>query len=214
MSAAATGASAKRRLARIVPYVVVLAIVVFLYVVANRIEFNAPGGRIGPNFWPKAILLLAMVTCAYEIVKRLFFAKDDAADLEGVLGSVLKATPAAQEDRAEAGRGRDDAGDAGAGRTKDETPLYPRLLWGGIALTVAYLFVVEKLGFFLTTALYLGIFMWIGRYRRIGVIVATSLIGALVFVFVFMKIVYVSLPLGVEPFAQVSYALMKLLMIR
>jgi putative tricarboxylic transport membrane protein len=56
--------------------------------------------------------------------------------------------------------------------------------------------------------------MWIGRYRRIGVIVATSLIGALAFVFVFMKIVYVSLPLGVEPFAQVSYLVMKLLAIR
>ena len=202
-------ASARPRLARIVPYVVVLAIVVFLYVVANRIEFNAPGGRIGPNFWPKAILILAMVTCGYEIVKRLFFAKDDAADLEGVFGTVLKSMPAQQEERAAAEQGHESVVER-----KDEMPLYPRLLWGGIALTVAYLFVVEKLGFFLTTALYLGIFMWIGRYRRIGVIVATSLIGALAFVFVFMKIVYVSLPLGVEPFAQVSYALMKLLMIR
>ena len=194
------------RLSRVVPYVVVLAIVVFLYVVASQIEFNAPGGRIGPNFWPKAILILAMITCGYEIVKRLFFAKGDEGDLEGVLGSVLKATPAAQEDREAA------AGSGGA--AKDVKPLYPRLLWGGIALTVAYLFVVEKLGFFLTTVLYLGIFMWIGRYRRIGVIVATSVIGALAFVFVFMKIVYVSLPLGVEPFAQVSYLLMKLLAIR
>jgi putative tricarboxylic transport membrane protein len=201
---AATGAAAKRRLSRIVPYVVVLAIVVFLYVLASRIEFTAPGGRIGPNFWPKAILILAMVACGYEIVKRLFFAKPDAEDLEGVLGSVLKSTPAAQEAR--------DVGTAGS--RPDDMTLHPRLLWSGIALTVLYLFAVEKLGFFLTTALYLGTFMWIGRYRRIGVIVATSLIGALAFVFVFMKIVYVSLPLGQEPFAQVSYLLMKLLAIR
>jgi len=200
----ATAASARRWLPGVVPYVVVLAIVVSLFVIASRIEFTAPGGRIGPNFWPKAILILAMVTCAYEIVKRLFFAKGDEADLEGVLGSVLKATPAAQEEREAA------ASESAA----DETALYPRLLWAGIALTVAYLFAVEKLGFFLCTALYLGIFMWTGRYRRIGVIVATSLIGALAFVFVFMKIVYVSLPLGVEPFAQVSYLLMKLLAIR
>ena len=176
---------------------------------AARIEFTAPGGRIGPNFWPKAILILAMVTCAYEIVKRLFLAKGDDGDLEGVLGTVLKSTPAAQEYKEEAAA----AGEEGEGAS-GETPLYPRLLWAGIALTLAYLFAVEKLGFFLTTALYLGIFMWIGRYRRIGVIVATSLIGALAFVFVFMKIVYVSLPLGVEPFAQVSYLLMKLLAIR
>jgi putative tricarboxylic transport membrane protein len=197
----AAAASATGRLQRVVPYVVVLAIVTFLYVLAGRIDFVAPGGRIGPDFWPKAILILAMVTCGYEIAKTLFFAKgrDGDADLEGVLGSVLKEVPAA---------------DASPPAAEAEQPTHPKLLWAGIALTVLYLFAVEKLGFFLCTALYLGLFMWIGRYRRIGVIVVTSFLGALAFVFVFMKIVYVSLPLGVEPFAQVSYLLMKLLAIR
>ena len=45
------------RLRKIVPYVIVLAVAAFLYALANRIEFVAPGGRIGPDFWPKAILL-------------------------------------------------------------------------------------------------------------------------------------------------------------
>jgi putative tricarboxylic transport membrane protein len=56
--------------------------------------------------------------------------------------------------------------------------------------------------------------MWIGRYRRIGVVLATSAIGALAFMFMFMKVVYVSLPLGVEPFAQVSFALMRIMGIK
>ncbi len=43
---------------------------------------------------------------------------------------------------------------------------------------------------------------------------ASSLLGSLAFVFVFMKIVYVSLPLGVEPFSQVSLLLMRLMGIR
>jgi putative tricarboxylic transport membrane protein len=86
-----------------------------------------------------------------------------------------------------------------------EGALYPRLLWTGIALTVLYVVLIEKLGFFLCTVIYLAAFMWIGRYRRIGVIVATSVIGAAAFMFMFMKVVYVSLPLGVEPFAQVSF---------
>jgi len=192
-------AAVRKRLGRVAPYVVVLAIVIVLYVFAGRIDFVAPGGRIGPNFWPKAILILALITCTYEVVKTLFFAKDGDRELEGMLGTVLKSTAGAADDTNE---------------QEAEGPLHPRLLWAGIALTILYLFAVEKLGFFLTTALYLGAFMWIGRYRRIGVIVATSLIGALAFVFVFMKIVYVSLPLGVEPFAQVSYLLMKLLAIR
>lgn len=187
-----------RRLGRAAPYFVVLAIVGVLYVSAGRIDFVAPGGRIGPNFWPKAILLLAMVTCAYAIGRTVFFSGGERA-LEGVLGSVLKEVPAQDE----------------ATLTSDAPePVYPRLLWAGIVLTVLYLFAVEKLGFFLTTALYLGIFMWIGRYRRVGVVVATSLLGSLFFVFMFMKVVYVSLPLGVGPFAEVSYLLMKLLAIK
>ena len=187
-----------RRLARALPYFVVLSVVCGLYVLAGRIEFVAPGGRIGPNFWPKAILLLAMATCVYAIAKTLFLDRGDR-EVEGVLGSVLKEVPAQDE----------------ATLTADAPePRYPLLLWSGIALTVLYLFAVEKLGFFLTTVLYLGIFMWIGRYRRVGVIVATSLLGSLFFVFMFMKVVYVSLPLGQGPFAEVSYLLMKLLAIR
>ena len=32
-----------------------------------QIDFAAPGGRIGPDVWPKAILVLAMIACVYEI---------------------------------------------------------------------------------------------------------------------------------------------------
>jgi putative tricarboxylic transport membrane protein len=50
----------------------------------------------------------------------------------------------------------------------------------------------------------MALFMWVGRYRRPGVIVATSLIGSLAFMFMFMKIVYVSLPLGVIKAQDIS----------
>jgi hypothetical protein len=80
------------RMHKILPYVIVLAIVSYLYFLAAKINFVAPGGRIGPDFWPKLILAMAMVTCVYEIVKNLFFGKSDR-DLEGVLASVLKDAP-------------------------------------------------------------------------------------------------------------------------
>mgnify|MGYP001277000605 CR=1 FL=1 len=51
-------------LRRNAPYVAVFAIAAYLYFLARQIDFAAPGGRIGPDFWPKAILLLAMATCA------------------------------------------------------------------------------------------------------------------------------------------------------
>jgi putative tricarboxylic transport membrane protein len=39
-------------------------------------------------------------------------------------------------------------------------------------------------------------------------------VGALAFMFVFMKVVYLSLPIGRPPFAEVSLALMQLMGIR
>jgi putative tricarboxylic transport membrane protein len=177
------------------PYVIVLAIVSYLYFRATKIDFVAPGGRIGPDVWPKAILVLAMVACVYEIAKDLLFGKW-GRDLPGVLGSVLKEVP------------------MDAVPDEPEVAWYPHLLWTGIAMTILYVVAIEKLGFFLCTVLYLAAFMWVGRYRRLGVIVATSVIGSLAFMFMFMKIVYVSLPLGIEPFAQVSIALMRVMGIR
>ena len=180
---------------KILPYVIVLAIVSYLYFLAAKINFVAAGGRIGPDFWPKVILAMAIVTCVYEIVKNLFFGKRDR-DLEGVLASVLKDAPSELP---------------GAG---PDEKTYPHLLWIGIAMTVAYAVLIEKMGFFLCTFIYLAAFMWIGRYRRWGVILVTSLVGSLAFMFMFMKIVYVSLPLGAEPFSQVSFLLMRLMSIK
>jgi len=89
-------------------------------------------------------------------------------------------------------------------RSAPEPTRYPQLLAGGIAITALYVPGLELLGFFTCTVIYLAAFMWIGRYRSIPVIAASSLIGTLAFVFVFMKVVYVSLPLGMGPFRSIS----------
>jgi putative tricarboxylic transport membrane protein len=184
------------QLRRNAPYVVVFSIAAFLYVLARQIDFAAPGGRIGPDFWPKAILLLAMATCAYEIVKNLFFG-NAANELAGVLQSIVEEAPAEN-----------------AAVPEEVQKTYPHLLLLGIAMTIGYVLLIERLGFFLCTFMYLAGFMLVGRYRRVGVVLATSLIGSLVFMFVFMKIVYVSLPLGQAPFSELSFLLMRLMGIR
>ena len=187
------------RTRRILPYLIVLAIASYLYFLTGKIDFVAPGGRIGPNVWPKAILALALLTCAYEIAKNLLSGRAER-DLEGVLGSVLKEMPL------------EVPLDTVTAAPDEKT--YPHLLWIGIAMTVAYVVLIDKLGFFLCTLAYLAAFMWVGRYRCAGIILATSLIGSLAFMFMFMKVVYVSLPLGVEPFSQVSFLLMRLMGIK
>jgi putative tricarboxylic transport membrane protein len=107
------------------------------------------------------------------------------------------------------------AGDSPKAESGEQSaPRVPHLLAAGIVLTLAYVAVLEYLGFFLATAAYLALFMVIGRFRRPLAVTATSLLGSLAFVFFFMKIVYVSLPLGVGAFQAVSIWILALLGVR
>jgi putative tricarboxylic transport membrane protein len=197
---AGSEAAMMTRVRRAVPYLIVLAVTAGLFAMATRIEFVAPGGRIGPDFWPKVILALCAVTCLYQVVRTLWL--DEAVEgTSGVLESVIEETSAAAEATAQPVPQADE-------------PRFPMLLAAGIALTIAYVVTIERLGFFLATVVYLAAFAWIGRYRRPMVVVLSSVIGSLAFMFVFMKVVYVSLPLGQEPFSQVTFALMRLMGIR
>ena len=181
------------RLKKQIPYVIVLLISGYLYYRATQFDFVAPGGRIGPDAWPKAILIFSMLTCAYEIIKNLFFARAKH-EVAGVLESIIEEAPVEEE--------------------QPPPRSYPELLLAGAIMTVAYAALIDTLGFFICTVLFLAGFIWVGRYRRPGVILGASLIGGLAFMFVFMKIVYVSLPLGVGPFGQVSVQLMQIMGIR
>jgi putative tricarboxylic transport membrane protein len=189
------------RLKTQLPYVVVLLVAGYLFYLATQFNFSAPRGRIGPDVWPKAILGLAMLTCVYEIVKNLLF-RDKREEIRGVLDTIVEEAP------------------EGKAPVDEEAPLparrsaFPHLLIAGIAMTIAYAVLVETLGFFVCTVLFLVGFTWVGRYRRPGVVVTASVLGALAFAFVFVKIVYVSLPLGVGPFKLVSTQLMQLLGVR
>jgi putative tricarboxylic transport membrane protein len=190
------GGTAVARLKRAIPYAVLLCGGAYLYVAAGQFAREARPGELGPDFWPRAILVLLMLVCAGAALRRLLFAHE--ADGEEPLHDVASGiAPAATRDAPE-----------------ETPPAHPYLLLSGIVLSGAYVAAQEWVGFFVATALYLGLFMVLGRYRRAGVIVSTSVLGSLAFVFVFMKIVYVSLPLGVGPFQMLSVALLGALGVR
>lgn len=182
------------RLARAAPYALLLALAAYFYFLAGRIEYVGPPDRIGPDFWPRAILGLLGLTCAYELAKRLLFG--GARSVDGVLQSLMQEAAEALEPQS-----------GGGG------PSAPRLA-AGIGATLGYVVLVEVLGFFLSTAGFLAAFILVGGYRRPGVAAAIGVAGSAAMVTIFMKIVYVSLPLGWGPFQSVSLALMSLLGVR
>lgn len=180
------------RLYRALPYAVVLLVSAYLYYAATQIEFFAPPGRIGPNAWPKLVLGLMLFTCAYGIFRSL------TASLRDLRVS---------DELVDGGAGDDEAG-------QEPTKLYPALLIAGIVATLIYVAVIRTTGFFLATSVYLAAFMVLGRYRNWLVIALTSVIGSLLMLYFFMKVVYVSLPIGEPPFREVTLFLMKIFGIR
>jgi putative tricarboxylic transport membrane protein len=186
------------RLRAIAPYVVVLAIAAWLFHVSLHFQYSPRAGRLGPGIWPRAILSLTMFVCAMRIVFGLRAPRSRAAagDDGGLLQEVKAGIAQAEE------------------APSPPEPRYPLLLVIGVGLTIAYVALLGTLGFALATCVYLAAMMVVGRYRRPGVIAAVALAGSLAFMFIFMKVVYLSLPIGTAPFDAVSLALMKLMAIR
>jgi putative tricarboxylic transport membrane protein len=169
----------------------------------------APGGApgaLGPAFWPRAILIVMMLLCAYEILKRLAGAKDqftgfiarqeEAAKRGEEVGSVETLMASAPSVDVE---------------TEQHEPLFLGKLLPGIGLIALYAIGIQTVGFFLSSTVFLSAFAAIGGARHRLWNPVLSVIGSLLFFFVFTKIAYISLPLGTGIFKEISLALMQIM---
>ncbi len=187
------------RLRLCMPHFVMLLVSIGLYVAAMQIDTSGTGGgrRIGPDFWPKAVIIFMGALALYEVVKRAIFGSDFKAT---GLTEGLTANPAGDPTIETAG--------------EPAAVEYPRLLVAGSLLILGYVGAVDWLGFFATTAIFLFTFTWVGGFRRHGWNALISLIGAFVMVVLFMRVAYISLPLGEGPFRTLSIALMSAIGVR
>lgn len=175
------------RITACLPYVIWLLVAAVLWSLTAQITYDARVGQIGPAFWPRVAIGLMAAAALYELVRILFSATPER-EVAGI-GEAL-----------EGGEAGDD----------DEAPRAPALLMAGVALTLAFAIGVSTLGFVLSTFLYLVVFMYAGRYRNHTVIWLSAILGTLLFAFVFLKVVYVSVPRGTPPFDSVTQAVLAL----
>lgn len=182
----------KERLRLTLPHAVLLLISGLLYYATSFIDTAASATRIGPDFWPKIIIGALAVLCIYEIAKRLIIGEArDAGGLTAGLGLPLDA--------------------ADNELIESQALVDNRKLVAGIAVIAGFVFGVAYLGFFIATALFVTLFCWIGGYRRTAPVVLASVLGAFVLLVIFMRVTYVSLPLGVGPFKTLSVLLLQLI---
>lgn len=168
----------------ILPYVVGLAISAALYIHAGTIQYDARPGQLGPETWPRLAILLMGAACLFELTRRLLVANKDATGLI----EAFDREPEAEE--------------------KD--PTHPGLLISGIVLMAIYAVLVPVLGFILGTFLFLAAFMYVGRFRAHGAIWATSAGVTILCGVLFLRVAYVSLPRGIEPFAYATDVFFKI----
>jgi putative tricarboxylic transport membrane protein len=175
------------RLRRIAPYALIGAAGVYLYRLALAFDFERVPGRIGPDAWPRMILVLLVAICALQVIRIA------VGRLPGETGAARD--PLEIADMA----------------LLDEPEQSQRRVWIGVGCTLVYVFAFQWIGFLASSFVYLLALMVVGGYRRLLPAVVIALVGSLSFVFVFMKIVYVSLPLGQGPFLAFSAGVMRLL---
>ena len=170
------------KLRRVIPHGVMLAVSCWLYWASTLIDAQT-GGRIGPAVWPKAVIVFMGLLCVYEIVKRLVVRTEFVAT--GLVTNM----------------------ESGADKPGERYPM----LFAGIGLIAAFVVAVPWIGFFLATAIVLAVFPWVGGLRRPVVSIVVSLVGTLLLAVVFLKVAYISLPLGEGPFRALSLGLMRVL---
>jgi hypothetical protein len=161
----------------IAPYVIGLAFAVTLYIYAGTISYTHRGHELGPDAWPRLAILLMGGSCLFELSRRLIAGNKDAT-------GILEAFDREPEE--------------------EPQPVYPRMLIAGIVLMAVYAVAVPVLGFILGTFLFLAAFMYIGGYRAHRVVWGASALVTILCGILFLRVAYVSLPRGIEPFAQAT----------
>ena len=186
------------RLVRALPFLIVLGVGFWLWRVSGGFALARPG-YVGPEVWPRAILILLIASAVAGAVQALVRGIDDAS-ASALIKSATRVVGRDGEVEADL---QIDAGD----------PSMRRPVWAvaGIVLLLAFVAAVPYLGFAPTTFLVMFGFILAAGYQRPLVAAVTSAIGTLAFFVIFQRIVYVSLPLGVGPFKELSTTLMAML---
>ena len=185
------------RLVRTLPFFIVLGVGFWLWHEAGAFT-AARLGRAGPEVWPRIILVVLIVSAVVGAIQALVREIDESST-SALIKSATRAIGQKEEIETDL---RIEVGD----------PQTRRPLWAGagIALLLGFVAIIPYLGFTLSGFLLMfGIILCAG-YRKPIIAGVTAAVGALAFFVIFQRLVYVSLPLGVGPFKELSTMLMAL----
>jgi putative tricarboxylic transport membrane protein len=169
-------------LGEVIPAFVVLAGAIYLFFMAGNFSSSQQPGQLGPAFWPRLVAAGLAVALLVRIVQVF---REHNQPVVRVVSEF-----------------DDIEGD-------DAEVHWPS---AAVAMGLAFGYVVGTmfLGYMFATMAFLGAFIWAGGQRRwVAPVVAVA--GGLVMTYVFVGVVYVSVPTGVGLFDTVTVAVYRLL---
>lgn len=167
---------------RIMPYLIPLALAVSFYVLAGHFDVVSRPGHPGPDLWPRMICVML-----------------GAASFIGLTGALL------------GGNGPVTEHDDKAALVIEAPETRPELVWIGIAIVGLYIFVLPYLGFFVATTILAMALLVTGGMRHRALVPVIGLLLASAFSVVFLRIVYVALPLGEGWFRVISLTIYRII---
>jgi putative tricarboxylic transport membrane protein len=167
---------------RLLPNLVMLSLAGFAYHQAGSFEVGAENGGVGPDLWPKIVCVVLALTSALGIVAAFFAVEAPDGEPE----EAAEGLPVVPE-------------------------THPGLVWIGVAAIGLYVGALPTLGFPCATTIFAMALLVIGGMRRWALVPVVGVVLAIVFTIIFMKVVYVALPLGEGPFKEVSLLAFRLL---
>jgi hypothetical protein len=169
-------------LREVIPELLFLVGAVYLFVKAGDFSARQQPGQLGPAFWPR----LAAVGLAVGLLVRIVQAFREANR------PVVRVV--SEFDDIEG----------------DDVPVHWRSAAIAMALAFGYVIATMFLGYMFATMAFLGTFIWAGGQRRWAVPVV-AVAGGLALTYLFVGVVYVSVPTGVGVFDTLTVAIYELL---
>jgi putative tricarboxylic transport membrane protein len=169
-------------LREIVPELLFLAGTIYLFVLAGDFGSRQRPGQLGPAFWPRLVAIGLAVALLVRIAQCV------------------------REHRHPVVRQKTEFDDIEIERP----PVHWRSAAIAMALAFGYVIATMFLGYMLATMVFLAAFVWLGGEHRWAVPVV-ALGGGLALTYLFVGVVYVSVPTGVGVFDTLTVAIYELL---
>jgi putative tricarboxylic transport membrane protein len=169
-------------LRELVPEILFMLGAVYLFFSAGDFAGNRKPGELGPAFWPRVAAVGLAITLLIRIVQTIREHRRPVARVPSEFDDV-----------------------DGAPAT-----IHWRSVAVAMALAVAYVWATMFIGYLFATVAFLAGFAWLGGQRRWYTPVVAAA-GGLVMTYVFVGVVYVSVPTGVSVFDSVTVAIYRLL---